>query len=136
MTNPLYPYGPEKAMGNEPDVEFNMREATNKMNLSPQEQAFYKRHLRNLYSEGGVDNPDGSRSTLYQASVEIEGKTYNIPTVWDGKILSVDKAVEKAEEEGLDKFPSYSSAEEANKRYEEMHKFMDLDMQQYRKSKP
>ena len=123
-------------MGNEPDVEFNMREATNKMNLSPQEQAFYKRHLRNLYSEGGVDNPDGSRSTLYQASVEIEGKTYNIPTVWDGKILSVDKAVEKAEEEGLDKFPSYSSAEEANKRYEEMHKFMDLDMQQYRKSKP
>ena len=65
-----------------------MAAAHQAMNLSPQEQALYQRHLDNLKGPGGVDNPDGSRSTLYQTSVDIDGKTYNLPTVYDGKILT------------------------------------------------
>jgi hypothetical protein len=55
------------------------------LNLSPQEQALYNRHLTNLNGPGGVDNPDGSRSTLYQAIQEHGGRFYSVPTVWDGR---------------------------------------------------
>lgn len=97
------------------------------LKLTPQERALYQRHLTNLTGSGGVDNPDGSRSTLFQASVEIEGRTYNIPTVWDGKILKPEDALKRAEREGFDKFPSYASSEEAETRYGKMHDFMERD---------
>jgi hypothetical protein len=131
----LYPGGPSLSQGNDPIGDENYRAAVDKMNLTPQEQALYKRHLTNLTGPGGVDNPDGSRSTLFQSSVEHNGKTYNIPTVWDGKILSIDDAVKRVDAHGWDKFPSYDSEEEAESRYEEMHSYMEKDTAKYLESK-
>lgn len=97
------------------------------MNLTPQEKALYERHLTNLTGPGGVDNPDGSRSTLYQATVEHDGKVYAIPTVWGGKILPADKAVDRVRQEGWDKFPAYKTEAEAEARYNQMHGYMEKD---------
>lgn len=109
----------------------HLQEANQAMGLTPQEQALYQRHLTNLSGSGGVDNPDGSRSTLFQASVEHDGKVYNIPTVWEGKILPVPEAVRRVEAEGWDKFPSYANEAAAEARYQQMHSFMEKDTQDY-----
>jgi hypothetical protein len=109
----------------------NRDAAHGEMQFSPQEMSLYNRHLDNLYGSGGVTNPDGSRSTLYQITTEIEGKNYVIPTVWEGKILTADEAIARAKEEGLDTFPSYPTGEEAEARYQKMHDFMEKDTQRY-----
>ena len=109
----------------------NMDAAHAALKMTPQEKALYQRHLDNLNGPGGVDNANGSRSTLYQMGVDVDGKTYNIPTVYDGKILKPADAVKRAEKEGWDKFPSYASEDEAESRYSEMHKFMEKDTEDY-----
>lgn len=116
-------------------------QASQQLQLNPQEQALYQMHLQNLTGPGGVDNPDGSRSSLFQSVQEHDGKYYNIPTVWNGKIetekvttpsgqvMQVPNATALAnvEKAGWDKFPSYATPEEADARYEQMHQFMDKD---------
>jgi hypothetical protein len=115
----------------------HMNAAAQTMHLTPVEQALYQRHLDNLWGPGGVDNPptagnpQGSRSTLYQTNVEIDGKNYNLPTVYDGKILSVDEAIARAKAQGLDNFPSYATPQAAEDRYQQMHGFMDQDATDY-----
>lgn len=110
----------------------NFVAAMQAMQLTPQEQALYQMHLQNLYGPGGVDNPDGSRSTLYQAVIEHNGKFYNIPTVWNGKIVPVPQAVANAHAAGgLDAFPSYATPEQADTRYQQMHGFMEKDTGAY-----
>lgn len=109
----------------------NFNAAHEALKMTPEEQALYQRHIDNL-NAGGVKNADGSTSTLFQTSFEQNGKTYNIPTVWrmgDGKpvIVSPQQAIKLANMEGIDKFPSYSSADAAEARYEAMHKFMERD---------
>lgn len=120
----------------------NLSDAKNALNLNPQEEALYNRHFANLTGSGGVNNPDGSRSTLFQAVQEHEGRFYNIPTVWggrtetedwtrpaDGKRMQVPNktALANVEKEGWDKFPSYATPEEADARYEKMHSYMEKD---------
>jgi len=123
----------------------NLEAADKEMHLTPQEKALYERHLTNLTGPGGVDNPDGSRSTLFQTTVEHDGKFYAIPTVWDGKILwnrgsddPAAEAVKKVQAIGWDKFPSYKSVEEAEARYQQMHHFMERDTAAYfaKRNKP
>ena len=115
----------------------HMGDAHTAMNLTPQEQALYQRHLDNLQGTGGVDNPptaqnpQGSRSSLFASTFDVDGKTYVIPTVRDGKILPADQAFQAAKAEGLDKFPSYNSRQEADARYGQMHDFMDKDTGDY-----
>jgi hypothetical protein len=114
------------------------------MNLTPQERALYERHLSNLVGPGGVDNPPdaenpkGSRSTLFQTTVEHDGKFYAIPTVFDGKILwdksaadPAAAAIEKVKQIGWEKFPAYKSEAEAEARYQQMHTFMEKDTEKY-----
>ena len=119
-----------------PDLS-NYNAANAAMKLSPQEQNLYQMHLTNLYGLGGVDNPptpenpQGSRSTLFQATVEVEGKTFVIPTVWGGKIVPPDQALELAKQYGLEKFPSYDSEEAAQSRYDQMHGYMEQDTGAY-----
>lgn len=108
----------------------NLPMAEAEMNLTPQEQALYMRHLYNLYSPGGITNPNGSRSTLMQAGVNIDGKEYNIPTVYDGRFVPIDEAVNRAKAQGMHNFPSYNTPEEAEARYQQMHKFMERDVPQ------
>lgn len=114
---------------NKTQDNFDAANAT--MGLDPKEIDLYQRHLTNLYGTGGVDNPDGSRSTLYQATMDANGKTYNVPTVWDGKILEGDDLKKKIDQEGIEQFPSYPSREEAQSRYDQMHGFMEKDTQGY-----
>lgn len=106
-------------------------------------------HLQNLNGPGGVDNPDGSRSTLYQAVQEHDGKFYNVPTVWNGKrevepyklkngkVMDVPNkiALENIEKAGWNSFPSYSTPEEADARYNKMHQYIDKDTTAYFKRK-
>ena len=104
------------------------------MNLSPQEQALYMRHITNLYGPGGVvnpptpDNPQGSRSTLYQSVEPHNGQYYNIPTVWngaketqpyrraDGTLVDIanQTALNIVAQAGWSTFPSYPTAEAAD----------------------
>lgn len=109
----------------------NLGLAMNALNLSPQERDLYMRHLMNLYGAGGVDNADGSRSTLYTMNAELGDKAYNLPTVYDGNVLAPDAAVGRARAQGLDKFPSYPSGFAAENRYQQMHNYMDRDTADY-----
>ena len=114
------------------DFQSNLPAAKRDLNLTPQEEFLYRAHLHNLeISRGGVPNPQGGKSTLYQMSFERDGKFYNIPTVWEGKFVKPDEAIGRAEAVGLDKFPSYQSEEEAETRYDRMHDYMQRDLQQY-----
>lgn len=126
----------------------NLAAADAALKLTPQEKALYQRHLTNLNGTGGVDNPptaenpQGSRSTLFQTTVEHDGKFYAVPTVWNGKILADRTADGKfagiskeglanVKREGWDKFPSYKTEAEAEARYQQMHDFMDRDTGEY-----
>jgi hypothetical protein len=121
----------------------NLAAADAAMNLTPQERDLYQRHLSNLYGTGGVTHEDGSRSTLFQTTVEHAGKFYTIPTVFDGKVLwdkgaadPAGAAVEKVKQIGWDKFPSYGSEAEAESRYQKMHDFIAKDTAEYNKGNP
>jgi hypothetical protein len=106
-------------------------EARDTLQLTPEEQALYIRHLQNLWGTGGVDHPDGSRSTLYQMSVGPPGNVQNIPTVWNGVILPPGAAMMAAGQNGP--FPSYPTHEAAEDRYGKMHDFMERDTEQYQR---
>lgn len=121
------PLGINQALpGVYPDA--NLKRANAAMNLTPQEQALYMMHLRNLYPSGGVPNPDGGTSTLYQVGFDHGGRTYNVPSVYDGKINAPDDAITRAIQMGLGQFPSYRSPFEAENRYQRMHNFMERDL--------
>jgi len=112
----------------------NLAAADAAMKLTPEEKALYQRHLSNLTGPGGVDNPDGTRATLFQTTAEHDGRFYTIPTVFDGKILwdkgtadPAAAAVEKVKQIGWDKFPSYNTEAEAEARYQQMHGFIEKD---------
>lgn len=129
----------------------NYNAANVEMDLTPEEQALYQRHLSNLYGTGGVDNQNGTRSTLYQSVQQRpDGKYYNVPTVWDGKIetekwtrpadgkvFDVPNAVAKQNigNAGWASFPSYATPDEADTRYDQMHRYMEKDTNQYQKKK-
>lgn len=107
----------------------HMQEADAIMGLTPQEKYLYQYHLNNLNGNGKVLNADGRTSTIKQTTVEIGGRTYNLPTVWDGQLHSGKEAADHARQMGLQNFPSYASDQEAQARYDQMHGFMEQDMQ-------
>jgi hypothetical protein len=116
----------------------NFTVAKDTMKLNQQEQDLYQRHLTNLYGTGGVNNYDQnnpisppSRSTLFVNTYDLNNKTYVLPSVYEGKILSPSEALVRAEQEGIERFPSYNTQEEANSRYMEMHKYMEKDTGDY-----
>lgn len=101
------------------------------LKLTPQELHLYQHHIDNLNNNKFVRNKDGSISTLYQTDVEIDGRTYNVPTVWDGKILPPHEAIQRAfSEKGKDYWPSYPSQQEAETRYGQMHDALAPDVEQ------
>lgn len=76
-------------------------------------------------------------STIFQMPAEgPDGRFYNIPTVWDGKILQPKEAVKRAEQVGWDKWPAYDTEEHAEVRYQRMHDYMEKDVENYKKSNP
>ncbi|PWT78348.1 MAG: hypothetical protein C5B60_01285, partial [Chloroflexi bacterium] len=106
----------------------NFADATEALSLTPQEQYLYQHHLQNLYGPGKVIQPDGSVSTMLQANVAgPDGRSYNIPTVWYGRELPVPMARALAARAGWNNWPSYPDAGEAERRYADMHEFMEGD---------
>lgn len=115
----------------QPVDDRNLKAADETLKLTPQEQNLYQRHLTNLTGEGGVDNTDGTRSTLGQTTISANGKFYNIPTVWDGKSLSDQDATDRATKEGLDSFPAYDTKEQAGERLQQLDSYMEKDTQAF-----
>ena len=111
----------------------NLPQAEAAMNLSPQEQALYMRHVLNMLSPGGVNLPGGARASLMQIGVGANGREYNIPSVYEGRIVPVPEAMDRARAQGLDKFPSYNTVDEAEGRYQQMHDYMDRDVGDFKK---
>ena len=106
----------------------HMAEADKAMSLTPQEKYLYNTHLDNLHGTGKIVHDNGAISSLLQMSFEGPGgKVYNIPTVWGGRQLSPDDAIQAAQQVGLDKFPSYSSEDEAEGRYQQLHGYLEKD---------
>jgi hypothetical protein len=96
------------------------------LKLTPQEEHAYEHHLRNL-NMGGVRQPNGQVSTFLDTTVTFGNRTYILPTVWDNKIVSEDEAIRRARADGLDKWPSYPSEQAAEKRYNQLHGYMERD---------
>lgn len=101
------------------------------LRLTPQEMSLYNHHLTNLYGNGKVIQPTGQISTVLQMVVERDGKYYNIPSVWNGKILNEKQAIQKAASVGWQKWPSYPTPTEADRRYMDMHQIMESDVEKY-----
>jgi hypothetical protein len=132
--------GQDPTVGENP--QRNFYNALTDLRLTPEEQNLFKMHQANVTGPGGVTNAEGSRSTLYQAVQEHDGKFYNIPTVWNGKrevepykrddgtTMDVPNKTTLANVErvGWDKFPSYATPDEADARYQQMHAYMDKDI--------
>lgn len=111
---------------------FNLGVAAHELGLTYQEQNLYQHHLNNLNGAGKFAQPDGAISTVLQAVVSPDNKNfYNIPTVWDGKQLSIPEATQRAAAIGWSNWPSYGSPDEADARYESMHRYMDNDVERY-----
>ena len=68
-----------------------------------------------------VQNEDGTTSNVMMSSFEFEGKHLVLPTMVGGKQLSNDDAVAIARQQGLDKYPSFASPEEAEAWIQENH---------------
>ena len=99
------------------------------LSMTPQEKGLYERHLANLNGPGAVQNPNGSISTLYQMGVQGPGGLqYNIPSVYNGRILPPDQAIRNAQQQGWHNFPSYPDPAIAEARYGQMHGYMDQDV--------
>jgi hypothetical protein len=141
---PIGPYGSTlpNTQAPSPPLQYNLGAADVALDLTPQEKNLYRMHLRNLTGSGGVDHPDGSRSSLYQSVQEHNGQFYNVPTVWNGRIetepytdprtgrtfdVPNQTALDNVARLGWKQFPSYATPEEADARYDAMHKFMDQD---------
>ena len=105
----------------------NMRAANEALKLTPEEQNLYAHHLNMLATGNRVANADGSYSTVLSIGVGRNGREYNIPTVWDGKILPPEEAKQRAAAKGWDHWPSYDTSDEATARYMQMHSFMEKD---------
>lgn len=104
----------------------SLGDAQREMNLTPQERYLYQLHLYNLQN-APVHNDDGTTSTLRQMSFDQNGRTYNVPTVWGGAIHSPDEAIARANEQGIDRYPSYPNAQQAEARYGQMHHYLEQD---------
>lgn len=66
-------------------------------------------------------HPMKGNSNVVMAGVNIDGMERVIPTMVDGKQLSVKEAVAIARRKGLDKYPAFKTVEEANAFAEKNH---------------
>lgn len=72
-----------------------------------------------------VNNEDGTQSNVVTSTVGFGDRTFVIPTMVDGKQLDIDEAISTARSHGLDKYPSFSSEEDANTFSQNIHDKID-----------
>jgi hypothetical protein len=101
---------------------------TRGLGMTQQEQ-FMIQHHRNNLAKGGVKNPDGSTSTYKSIGVTVGDRYYMLPTIWDNKEVSAQEAVSRAQKVGFDRFPSYDTPEQGEARYQQLHGYMERDLQ-------
>jgi hypothetical protein len=82
-----------------------------------------RHHYENLAYNRAVSNEDGSVSTVYTRQVDINGRPTLIPSVWEGKILEEEDAVERALASGIE-WPTADTHEELRAYDEGLHKNM------------
>ena len=104
------------------------------LNMTPQELNLYLHHRNNLAKldkGGGIRTPEGVE-TVRQISTEgPDGRTYNIPTIWNGRELKPHQAVEMAlkfSKGDWHYWPSYPDVPTAESRYGQMHKIIAQDV--------
>jgi hypothetical protein len=108
------------------DTDPSYQTALKKLKLTPQEQYMFKHHLGNLY-RGGVKQPGGQISTYLGTTFGLGKRTYMLPTVWDNMIVDAEEGLKRAKAAGIDKWPSYKNEKEAEKRYQQIHKYMEAN---------
>jgi hypothetical protein len=103
-------------------------------NLTPAEMNKVLYHRANL-AKPGVDE-NGYPVTIYATGIEIpegpnKGKFVSVPGFVGGKIVENDDELWKIWKKDIlaDKYPVYPDAKTLNKRDQELHKIMELDMQ-------
>ena len=85
--------------------------------------AITRHHYENIANGKAIENDDGSLSTVKTRTVEMDGVTYVIPTVWDGKFLELEEATKRALDEGV--YESFYGREDAEEFDKEIH--LDFD---------
>jgi len=105
------------------------------MPLSDKEQALIDYH-RSILANKKHMIKDGQLTTIWITGVTnpADGRIYNVPGYFDGKIQTDAAAQARAKEVGWDRFPSYENGEQANNAAREMHKIIEKDGQTFMKS--
>jgi hypothetical protein len=98
------------------------------MEISDKEQNLIKYHREVLASKDHMIE-DGALTSIYIVGVTnpANGRIYNVPGYFDGKIQSDKDAADRASSIGWDKFPSYENGEQANRAAEKLHKIIEQD---------
>ena len=106
-------------------------------NISPQEQRYLDFHRQNLDSGQGRENPDGSITTIYgKIMSDQEGTAYLIPGYNPNtkEDMTDQAAWDRANEIGLENFPSAENVDLMITREEELKKIINQDMKEYYKN--
>lgn len=103
-------------------------------NLTPAELNKVVYHRNNMANPGKDEN--GNPVTIYSSGIQIpegpnKGKFVSVPGFVNGKIVSNDDELWKIWKKDIEAgtYPIYNSGKELNKRDQEVHKIMDMDMQ-------
>ena len=92
-------------------------------NTSAPMDPILEHHYRNLAEGKAVNNKDGSVSTVYTAQVDIDGTPTLIPTIWDGKVLSEEAAIQRSLASGKT-WPTAATHKDLRQYDIELHKEM------------
>lgn len=102
--------------------------------LTPQEMNKVLYHRANLANPG--KDAEGNPVTIYATGIEIpegenKGKFVSIPGFVNGKVIEDEEELWNLWKKDIleNKFPVYKDADELNKRDQELHKIMELDVQ-------
>jgi hypothetical protein len=84
------------------------------INMDDRDDRLVAHHYNNIATGNSVLNENGSLSTIRSTSVGINGRTYVLPTVWEGKIVDIETAINNAKnaEGGLSSWPNFPDTEE------------------------
>jgi hypothetical protein len=81
-----------------------------------------RHHYENIVNDTTATAEDGKRQTVFTTTVEYDGKTYLIPQVWDGEVVSPKEAEKRAFESGV--YKEFDSREEADAFDKQIHEKM------------
>jgi len=98
------------------------------MELSNKEQNLIKYHREVLANKEHMIE-DGLLTSIYIVGVTnpADGRIYNVPGYFDGKIQSDQDAAARARNIGWDKYPSYENGEQADRAAQKLHKIIEQD---------